>query len=144
MSLITVIEKLQKKPLSALEAAPILEFQKEFEVDDDDPLVVVLALMARSQLILENVPNLLQQKVTETIELHRTVLRDQAVLISKELIKELAQHIEHVNSKELARHIAFGNMSWKRLATRYACVFGLGMVTAGFTIWFVKTYIAPF
>lgn len=140
MSLITVIEKLQKKPLSALEAAPILEFQKEFEIDDDDPLIVVLALMARSQLILENVPNLLQQKVTETIELHRTVLRDQAVLISKELIKELAQHIEHVNSKELARQIDLVNKSWKLRTTRFASYFGCGMMTAACGIWFVRTF----
>lgn len=68
----------------------VQEFQRQYDLDDDDPLNVVLAMMARSQMIIETAPDLLQQKVVETIELHRTNLREQAVLSAKELITDLS------------------------------------------------------
>lgn len=111
MSLVSIVEALQKKPLGADDVAALHDFQRKFDIDDDDPLMVVLALMARSQILIETVPSLLQQKVNETIELHRTVLRDQAVLISKELISDLAKEIEAVNS------------NWRIIWIRYFCFF---------------------
>lgn len=90
MSLISAVEALKKQPLTAEDAAMLQEFQRQFELDDEDPINVVLAMMARSQMIIETAPNLLQQKVVETIELHRTNLRDQAVLSAKELITDLS------------------------------------------------------
>jgi hypothetical protein len=47
-------------------------------------------MMARSQMIIETAPNLLLQKVEQTIELHRTNLREQAMLSAKELIADLS------------------------------------------------------
>ena len=124
MSLVTTIETLQKRSLTAEEVSSLNEFQHSFKIDDDDPLLVVLALMARSQIIVESVPNLLQQKVNETIELHRLVLRDQAVLIAKELIATLAEDIKTATSKNQTR--------W---APYIACVFA-GMVGyAGIAGW---------
>lgn len=105
MSLVTTIEALQKRPLTAEEVSTLNEFQQSFKIDDDDPLLVVLALMARSQIIVDAVPNLLQQKVTETIELHRLVLRDQAVMIAKELIATLAEDIGKAALKNQRRWI---------------------------------------
>ncbi len=90
MSLVSAFEALKKQKLTPEEAAMLQEFQRQFSVDDDDPLVVVLAMMARSQLIVETAPTLLQQKVLETIELHRTNLREQAVISAKELIADLS------------------------------------------------------
>ncbi len=90
LSLISALEALKKQPLTAEEAAMVQEFQRQFDLDDDDPLNVVLAMMARSQMIIETAPDLLQQKVVETIELHRTNLREQAVLSAKELITDLS------------------------------------------------------
>ena len=98
MSLSSIVESLQKRPLTPEESASLNEFQQEFDIDDDDPLLVVLAMMARSQLIVETAPKVLQQKVNETIELHRTVLREQALLIAKELIQELSQQIQRANA----------------------------------------------
>jgi len=89
-SLISAVEALKKSPLTPEEVATLQEFQRQFDLDDDDPLNVVLALMARSQMIVETAPGLLQKKVTETIELHRTNLRDQAVLIAKDLVGEVS------------------------------------------------------
>ena len=68
MSLVSIVEKLQNKPLSADDAKALNEFQRTFNIDDDDPLMVVLAMMARSQILVESVPNLLQQKTKEIID----------------------------------------------------------------------------
>lgn len=125
MSLITTIEALQKRPLTADESTTIKNFQKAFDIEDDDPLIVVLALMSRSQLILESMPTLLQQKSSETIELHRTVLRDQSVLIAKELISDVSQHIDVANRAFKARLIRY-----------VGCFVGGGVFTAGlFLLW---------
>jgi len=93
MTLVSTIEALKKSPLSTDEASMVREFQSQFGIDDDDPLVVVLAIMIRSQIILETAPDLLQQKVIETIELHKTNLREQAVLSAKELVADIAATI---------------------------------------------------
>lgn len=107
MSLVSTIESLQGRPLSKEETASLAAFQKHFHIDDDDPLIAVLAMMARSQLILESAPELLQQKVRVTIELHQQVLREQAVLISKELIEDLSQHIAGANALRRGKWIPF-------------------------------------
>lgn len=125
MSLVSTIEALQKRTLTTEEAACLNDFQQFFHLDDDDPLMVVLALMARSQLIVETVPNLLQQKVNETIELHRTVLRDQAVLISKELIGNLTQHIQAANA------------DWKGRWIRYVSCFAAGVLASALGFWWI-------
>lgn len=94
MSLEKIIESLQKRPLTKDEATSISEFKTHFNIDEEDPLVVVLALMARSQLILESMPSNLEKKANETIELHRMALRDQSVLIAKELIAVIAENMD--------------------------------------------------
>lgn len=90
MNLVDAVEALQKEPLTAKEVATLQNWQRIFSLADDDPIIVVLAIMVRSQLIIESAPDLLQQKVLETIELHRTNLREQAVLSAKELITDLS------------------------------------------------------
>ena len=89
-SLVAAVEALKKQPLKPDEVEMLAAFQKQFNLDDDDPINVVLAMMAHSQMIIGTAPTLLQQKVEETIELHRTNLRTQAVLVAKELVSELA------------------------------------------------------
>lgn len=123
MSLITTIEALQKKPVTPEEAASLNEFQRHFSIDDDDPLIVVLAMMARSQGILELVPNLLQQKANETIELHQIVLRKQAGVIAQELISDVAVLVREASKP------------WKNMWKWYAGAFLAGVATA--TILFV-------
>ena len=129
MSLATTVEILQKRALTPSEMANLQEFQRHFKLDDNDPLMVVLAMMARSQLIVETVPDLLQQKVTETIELHKSVLRDQAVLISKELIKELTHQILAANAN--------GKAMWARSA---AC-FVAGILFVGGFYWMFSHFV---
>ena len=129
MSLVLTIETLQKRPLTPSEVSTLNEFQRSFKIDDDDPLIVVLALMARSQLIIDSAPNLLQQKVTETIELHKTMLREQSVLIAKELIATLASEIETATVKNIIRN----KMQWVIYAF---CFIGGVLLSAGIFKWF--------
>lgn len=92
--LVSTLETLMKRPLTPEEIGNMAEFQRLNEIDDTDPLLVVLAMMAKNQLIVEALPELLQQKALETIELHRQTLRDQSTLIAKDLITAIAQNIE--------------------------------------------------
>ncbi|RWA45681.1 hypothetical protein AU476_01210 [Cupriavidus sp. UYMSc13B] len=57
MTLINAVEALKKQPLTAEEVAKLQEFQRQFNLDDDDPIIVVLAMMARSQMIIETAPD---------------------------------------------------------------------------------------
>lgn len=135
MRLVTTIEALQKRPLTTEEVSTLNQFQHSFKIDDDDPLLVVLALMARSQLIVDSVPNLLQQKVNETIELHRLVLRDQAVLISKELIATLA---EDIGKATLAKNIGKETLKQQNRWLESIAYFVGGMVTYAGIAWWIS------
>lgn len=118
MSLISTMEVLLKRPLVNEEVANLADFQRLYSIGDDDPLIVVLAMMARSQIMVSTLPDLLQQKATETIELHRLVLREQSTLIAKELITTLAQNIESAN------------VDWKVRWLRYVACFVCGAIAA--------------
>ncbi|CAG0992589.1 hypothetical protein RHDC4_02605 [Rhodocyclaceae bacterium] len=86
MNLADTMEQLYNRPLTAEERTVAHRFQDMFEVADGDPLIVVIAMMAKSQMVAETLPDLLLQKAKETIELHQQTLRDQSTLIAKELI----------------------------------------------------------
>lgn len=97
MSLEQNVSILMGKPLNADEVSSLNLFQKMNHIDDSDPLIVVLAYMARSHLILEQFPDQLHQKVNETIELHRNTLREQSNLIAKDLVTGIALGLEKSN-----------------------------------------------
>ena len=126
MNLVETIQKLQKTPLTPEQVTTMHELQKFYDINDSDPLIVVLALMAQSQLILESVPNQMKKMVAETIELHRTNLRDQSVHIAKDLILALTPQIESVNE------------DWKLRVGRYIGFFMGGMAVATGCIWLAK------
>lgn len=118
MSLVNTIAALRKAPVSAEEAAHFNAFQKHFDIDGDDPLIVVLAMMANSQTILEQVPELLQQKSKEMIELHQIVLRKQAGVIANELITDVAALVQQATKP------------WRTMWIWFAACFGAGLITA--------------
>lgn len=108
MSLVSQVETLIKRPLTSAEMANLADLQRINGIDDSDPLIVVLALMAKSQIITESLPELLQQKALETIELHRQTLREQSSLIAKELIIEIANSVVLANNHWQARWLRYG------------------------------------
>ena len=126
MNLVTSVEALLKRKLTPEEVANMAELQTFYKIYDDDPLLIVVAMMARTQIIAETLPNLLQQKVNETIELHRTLMREQSILMSKELIATIAEQIKVAN---MGLHST--KIGWRSGWIRYAgCVVGGGLLFA--------------
>lgn len=91
------VEVLVGRPLTGEEMQSLTIFQHNNEIDDSDPLIVVLAYMARSHMILEQFPEQLAREVKETIELHKNVLRDQSNVIAKDLVTSIALGLEQSN-----------------------------------------------
>lgn len=121
------IAELLNRPLTAEEITGLNNFKGRYDIDDSDPLAIVLALVGANTVLMNSMPNLLQQKATETIELHRTTLREQSTIIAKELIGTLSSNITGANA------------SYKVLSVWFACgsVFG-GFLTLLITHWLRK------
>jgi hypothetical protein len=106
------------RDLTTEEITCLSNFQRINQIDDSDPLITVLALMARSHLILETLPTQLQQTARETIDLHQRTLREQSTLIAKELVLTVAQDIQAAHT------------DWKTRWIRYGFAYAAGAVTA--------------
>ncbi len=98
MSVAKSIAELLGRPLTAEEALGLANFQGRYDIDDDDPLAIVLALVGANTVLINSMPTLLQQKADETIDLHRRTLMDQSTIIAKELIATLSKNIQHENT----------------------------------------------
>ena len=94
MSLASNVESLIRRKLTADEAMRMSDFQSLFNIANDDPIIVVLAMMAMNQIAADDLPEQLRKHAIETIELHRIVLQEQTLLISKELITTIAGKVK--------------------------------------------------
>lgn len=119
----------EQRELSPEEIKSLGDFQRAHQVDDSDPLILVYALMAKNQVVADTLPNLLQQKITETIEMHRQTLREQSTVIAKELITAIALDIEAVNVNVKTR--------WTRYAIAFLAGLVMGAAIIG-TLWLLK------
>ena len=86
MTLAKTIEALDGRTLSDVERASLHKFEQMFEIGEDDPLIVVLAMMAKNQLSVDQLPERLEKAAKVTIEMHQQTLREQSTLIAKELV----------------------------------------------------------
>jgi len=98
MNLKNNIETILGRPLTSDELNNINQFKNQFSIDEDDPLIVVLALVGANKILIEEMPKLLQQKANETIDLHRQTLITQSALIAKDLIHVVASSIDSSKS----------------------------------------------
>lgn len=126
MSLVDNVSLLLGRGLNTEEMSSLANFQRVNQIDDSDPLITVLALMARSHLIMETLPKLLQEKATETITLHQQTLREQSTLIAKELVLTIAQDIR---TASLATYT-----DWKTRWISYGVAFAAGSIATGIFI----------
>lgn len=94
MSLAGNVASMYGRTLSKEEESSLKKFQESFEIGDEDPVIVVLAMLATNRLQLQELPTLLQQKGVATIELHQQTLREQSTLIAKELIGTIAMNLQ--------------------------------------------------
>ena len=113
---------LLNRDLTNEEITSLSNFQRINQIDDNDPLITVLALMARSHLIMGTLPVQLQQMVKETIDLHQRTLREQSTLIAKELVLTVAQDIQAAHT------------DWKTRWIRYGFAYAAGAVTTAILI----------
>lgn len=107
MSIADSIKELLGRPLTVEEVTGLSNFQRLYDIDDSDPLAIVLALVGANTVLINSMPNLLQQKANETIELHQRTLRDQSTIIAKELIATLSQNIASANASLKVRGMFF-------------------------------------
>jgi hypothetical protein len=98
MSMTTNIAQILGRSLTQEETISIANFQSRYDIDDSDPIAIVLALVGANTVLMNSIPALLQQKAEETIELHRRTLMDQSTIIAKELIANLSEVIAHQNT----------------------------------------------
>jgi ABC-type Fe3+-siderophore transport system permease subunit len=120
-SLFEAVRVLHGRDLSEVEKESLIRFQKIYEIGDDDPLVVVLAMVGAHRILLESVPDVLFQKAMEAIELHQLTLCEQSTLIAKELIITLSQHIKSAMEQE----------QWKVRWPEYVIAFMIGCSFGG-------------
>lgn len=120
-SLAESVRVLQGRELTAEENESLTKFQKIYGIGDDDPLVVILAMIGVNRILLESVPELFHQRVLETIKLHQQTLREQSTLIAKELIMTLSDNIK----------AAGGLNSLKDQFIEYFLIFLVGGLTGG-------------
>ena len=92
------IEQLLSRPLTGEEIIGLNNFKQLYDIDDSDPLAIVLALVGANTVLINSMPDLLQQKAKDTIELHRNTLREQSTIIAKELIGTLSSNIAGANA----------------------------------------------
>lgn len=123
MNLPDTVEGLLGQSLPKEERDALHRFMDQYGIDDDDPLIVVLAMMARNKAMLDGLPDLLQQKAVATIELHQQTLREQSTVIAKELIVAVGN---------IVAETAVG----KKLRTAWiALAFTLGFIGGGLAVW---------
>lgn len=101
------ISQLLGRPLTIEEITGLANFKNFYEIDESDPLAVVLALVGANTVLINSIPDLLQQKANETIDLHQRTLRDQSTIIAKELIATLSQNISNANASLKVRGMWF-------------------------------------
>lgn len=122
MSLVETVEALEGRELTRAERENLHKFEQAFDISEGDPLIVVLAMMAKNRLMVDGLPDLLQQKAKETIELHQQTLREQSTLIAKELLASLGA---------LVAETAVGH---KLRLAQFAGVFLAGFVLGGLCV----------
>jgi hypothetical protein len=123
------IKLLVGRELDPKEIASYTKFQQLNQIDDGDPLITVLALMARSHLMMDTLPEQLADTARKTIELHQQTLREQSTLIAKDLVQSVAQSIQAA-----AQAAQAADTSWKTRWIRYGVAFGAGSVATAVLI----------
>ncbi len=123
------IAELLGRKLTAEEITGLHNFKSRYDIDDTDPLAIVLALVGANTVLMNSMPNLLLQKADETIELHRTTLREQSTIIAKDLIATLSSNI------------AMGNASYKTLAIWFAFGSIFGSIFGGMLVFLISHWL---
>ena len=88
--LIAGIERIVGRSLTTEEVVHWQKIQDVYGVSDDDPLVMVIILLGIHQHLYNDVPEKIRESVDKALHVHRTTLEDQATIVAKGLIAQLA------------------------------------------------------
>lgn len=110
MNLAETMATLSGRQLTSDERQSLHKFEQLFEIGEDDPLIVVLAMMAKNQLTVDQLPDRLEKAAKETIELHQQTLREQSTLIAKELLVSVGSMVAESAVGQKLRLVQFAGL----------------------------------
>lgn len=96
----SAITSIVGRSLTDPERKMLMRLRDQYGYDDNDPLVVVLAMMGAYQIMTEEIPLKLAAAAKETIEVHQQTLRNQSMIVAKDLVGTIAGLI-HASSRSL-------------------------------------------
>ncbi|WP_205182603.1 hypothetical protein [Burkholderia sp. LMG 13014] len=88
--LVASVERIVGRSLTTDEVMHWQKIQDVYGVSDDDPLVMVLILMGVHQHLYNDVPAKINEAVDKAVSLHRRTLEEQATIVAKGLVSQLA------------------------------------------------------
>ncbi|MDR5791749.1 hypothetical protein P9281_34950 [Caballeronia sp. LP003] len=131
--LIVAVEKLVGRALSKDEAIYWQRIQDTYGIADDDPLVMVVVLLAVHQHLFNGLPAQIGEATERAITIHRTTLEDQATIVAKGLLEKLTpMFVKAVNeagrSPAQRTFISKGTIAALSATTFVAAVLGSSIV----------------
>lgn len=122
MSLVSAVQDFVGHELTGAEATSLAQLQQAYNLDDEDPIIVVLAMLGANRVMLEEAPHALKNVSMQMIELHRQTLLEQSKYTVKSLISVVAQELNETN-KTYQKMWAIGVT-----ALLSGCLIGAGIV----------------
>jgi hypothetical protein len=71
----------------------LIAVRDQYGYDDDDPLVVVLAMTGALKIMMDELPERLKKASEHLTEVHQITLKNQSAIIAKDLVGIVAEHI---------------------------------------------------
>lgn len=127
--LVAIVERLLQRPLSGTEVQHWNSIQDQYGIADDDPLVIVLTLLALHQHLFNDLPKKVIEATEKAIAIHRTTLDDQATIVAKGMLVKLAPMF--VEAAKEARGQGSGPGPGLKLQTWMVVAFGLACGVVG-------------
>ena len=81
----------------------LLNLRDQYGYDDSDPLVVVLAMMGAYTIVAKEIPDKIREASKSIIETHALVLREQSMVVAKDLVGSIASTIHSEGRKRKDR-----------------------------------------
>ncbi len=97
MNLVDAIKSLLGRDLSEADMKDIAQYQKVFEISDEDPIVVVLAIISAYKIAIQSMLDEWEKKIVVLIELHRQTLQEQSSFVAKDLIITVGNLVANTN-----------------------------------------------
>lgn len=107
------IARIVGRDLTEDERQLLIALRDQYGYDDDDPLVVVLAMTGAVKVMMDDLPERLKKTSEQLTELHQLTLKNHTAMIAKELVGIVAEHIHAAGRTRKGRLIdaALGGLS---------------------------------